>query len=513
MLSPLRQRKIARVLFDEAHGEAWSIRPEVAASMRPEHPAAASYAAAAAPLPSATSRSRRTRGGSLSGGVLAEADVLVIAHPSDAQWEGTVGGSPVLSAEEIAAVVRLRGRRRRPCGARRDRAGEVRRQPQRAAGALRRRHRERDRLRLRRPRRGAHLGGRRAGARRRRRRPSSTSSTRCASTAPAARCRADPAPALLRTRATAQPAGAALLAAVPHGDGRVAVARRLGPVRRRLPEPSRPPAAVAQPPLLGRRCPPFAPPLRRSPQRPRRTRPGGGCGTRPTRCACCRSPTGDVDLQRARPRRCARPCRGDDREPRRPGAALSPPEGVPGAGARRPQRLGRRRLRQAGLHGRRWPCSAPSSSAATASSTSSSSPCTRPTARADTRFEALIVRTPWPEFVAELEREEFDNGKFVPVQLVDYTGGYDSECAVLFPETVSLAGPADQQLRRRSSATASRRASGGPRPRARRPCASTCRPTPPRSSAPPTWRSRRTSCGTSSTTAGTATASCRSTRS
>jgi len=62
-----------------------------------------------------------------------------------------------------------------------------------------------------------------------------------------------------------------------------------------------------------------------------------------------------------------------------------------------------------------------------------------PNGSADTRFEALIVRTPWPEFVAQLEREEFDNGKFVPVQLVDYTDGYDSECAVLFPETVSLA--------------------------------------------------------------------------
>jgi hypothetical protein len=66
-------------------------------------------------------------------------------------------------------------------------------------------------------------------------------------------------------------------------------------------------------------------------------------------------------------------------------------------------------------------------------------PMYTPNGSADTRFEALIVRTPWPEFVAQLEREEFDNGKFVPVQLVDYTDGYDSECAVLFPETVSLA--------------------------------------------------------------------------
>jgi hypothetical protein len=45
-----------------------------------------------------------------------------------------------------------------------------------------------------------------------------------------------------------------------------------------------------------------------------------------------------------------------------------------------------------------------------------------------------------PDFTAELERTRYDNPKFVPVTLVDYTAGYDSECAVLFPETVSVAG-------------------------------------------------------------------------
>lgn len=33
MLSDLRQRKVARVLFDEFHGEAWTIRPDVARKM------------------------------------------------------------------------------------------------------------------------------------------------------------------------------------------------------------------------------------------------------------------------------------------------------------------------------------------------------------------------------------------------------------------------------------------------------------------------------------------------
>ena len=41
--------------------------------------------------------------------------------------------------------------------------------------------------------------------------------------------------------------------------------------------------------------------------------------------------------------------------------------------------------------------------------------------------------------VAALERTAYHNSRFVPGHFVDYTAGYDSECAVLFPETVSLA--------------------------------------------------------------------------
>ncbi len=58
----------------------------------------------------------------------------------------------------------------------------------------------------------------------------------------------------------------------------------------------------------------------------------------------------------------------------------------------------------------------------------------------DTCFETLIVRVPWPEWIAGLERTRYDNPKFVPVELIDATTGYDSECAVLFPETFSVAG-------------------------------------------------------------------------
>jgi hypothetical protein len=58
----------------------------------------------------------------------------------------------------------------------------------------------------------------------------------------------------------------------------------------------------------------------------------------------------------------------------------------------------------------------------------------------DTCFEALLVSVPWPERVAALEHERFDNPKFVPVKRVDSTPGYEGDCAVLFPETVAVAG-------------------------------------------------------------------------
>lgn len=65
-------------------------------------------------------------------------------------------------------------------------------------------------------------------------------------------------------------------------------------------------------------------------------------------------------------------------------------------------------------------------------------PLYTPNASSDTRFEALRMRTPWPDWLAALERTLFRNDKFVPGHLVDFTDGYASECAVLFPETVSL---------------------------------------------------------------------------
>ena len=105
MASLLPQRKVARVLFDESHSEAWTIRPEVAAQMQPGHPGDASYAKAAAALADRDFTVAAAIEGALSDEHLAKADVLVIAHPADTRWERTAGeASPVFAGDEIRAI-------------------------------------------------------------------------------------------------------------------------------------------------------------------------------------------------------------------------------------------------------------------------------------------------------------------------------------------------------------------------------------------------------------------------
>ncbi|MEO6786242.1 MAG: DUF6421 family protein [Chthoniobacteraceae bacterium] len=69
-------------------------------------------------------------------------------------------------------------------------------------------------------------------------------------------------------------------------------------------------------------------------------------------------------------------------------------------------------------------------------------PMYTPNASSAVRFEALLIRTAWPDWLAALEQARYPNPKFVPLSLVDFTDGYAGECAVLFPETVSVAGRA-----------------------------------------------------------------------
>jgi hypothetical protein len=93
------------VLFDEAHSQAWTIRPEVAAQVNPVKPADASYAKAATALRRRGHTVRAHTAGALTAQALAEVDVLVLAHPSEPTWERVVpDGVPKLDAAELDAV-------------------------------------------------------------------------------------------------------------------------------------------------------------------------------------------------------------------------------------------------------------------------------------------------------------------------------------------------------------------------------------------------------------------------
>lgn len=56
----------------------------------------------------------------------------------------------------------------------------------------------------------------------------------------------------------------------------------------------------------------------------------------------------------------------------------------------------------------------------------------------DRNLEALVVRVVWPAWLAELERTRFDNPLFLGITFEDFTPGYDTHSAVLFPETVAV---------------------------------------------------------------------------
>ena len=430
----LRQPTFARVLFDEAHGEAWSISAESAARMRPEHPAAASYAVAARELGARDFAVAAHEAGPLTGEVLAEADVLVIAHPSEPEWEGTLGGSPVLSADEIAAVERfvdggggllvLAETEEKKYGANLDEllapfglsvrnttvfdyAGSPAAPtwvPGVAAGradaALL--HRVRD------------VRFYRAGS-----------------------LAVPPGAEVLCAGPEAAPAGAALLGAVSHGRGRVVVAadsdifgddflHRLDHLQLWLNTFY----WLALPAFRGA-APAIVSDAASDPAWARLKQAADGL-------QLLQGPRGDVDRAAADPaaaRALVETMTAAVRElaPRFPhqaayveslvgdleqwaGSGFGRPDFAASLEAFRPERERRDGVEHLAVF-----------------------PLYTPNGSPDTRFEALLVRTPWPTFVAELERTEFDNDKFVPVQLVDNTRGYDSECAVLFPETVSVA--------------------------------------------------------------------------
>ena len=56
----------------------------------------------------------------------------------------------------------------------------------------------------------------------------------------------------------------------------------------------------------------------------------------------------------------------------------------------------------------------------------------------DRLVEAVLIDVVWPDFIAGLEQGDYSNRLFVPIRFIDFTPGYDTNSAVLFPETVAV---------------------------------------------------------------------------
>ncbi|MQY11732.1 hypothetical protein SRB5_18510 [Streptomyces sp. RB5] len=56
----------------------------------------------------------------------------------------------------------------------------------------------------------------------------------------------------------------------------------------------------------------------------------------------------------------------------------------------------------------------------------------------DRNLEAVVFRVVWPDWLAELEATRYDNPLFLGIRFEDFTPGYDTNSAVLFPETVAV---------------------------------------------------------------------------
>ena len=430
---------IATVVFDEAHAEAWTIRPEVARAIQPAHPQDSSYERAAQALRARDLAVVAHHGAPLDAGALAGADVLVLAHPSEPRWERTVpGGSPLLSDAELDAITEFvhaggglivlgeeeHDKYANNLNALLERFGI------RIANDAVSDYEHHD---------GAPhwvLADLAAGAR-------GDGVDLLARVGSACFYRAgrlelhDGARPLARTFATASAPRATLLAAAEHGTGRVVV--------------------TADSDLFGDDCfaahdheelwcnlvhwaagGAFRRPAARRPSAAREDPHWPALRDAVDRLRLCQRADGSVDLTVHDGARLA----ADVEQIAAAVAGLSPhfpheaayleaaaadlrawahdgygrPDFGTSLGLFRPERARVDGIEHLVLF-----------------------PMVKQNGPRENVFEALIVRVPWPAWLAGLEAARYDNPKFVPVTLVDHTAGYDSECATLFPETVSVA--------------------------------------------------------------------------
>jgi hypothetical protein len=423
---------VARVVFDESHSESWTIRPDVARAMQPSHPADSAYARAADALRERSLAVEAASDGPLSAGTLADAAVLVIAHPSEPKWERTVpgSGSPGLEPAELDAIeafVHSGGGLVLLAEEEQDKYGNN-------VGELAARFGVRVNSDLVSDYERHHAGTPHwvvADL------PPSGMLARVGGACFYRATTLDPpdgAQVLARAGESSSAPGAALLACVEHGRGRVAV--------------------VADSDLFGDDCldeyghrelwvnlihwaaqPSLAQPLPRVESAAHGDPAWTILKTETDALRLMQEPDGSVDHQLHDPTpHVDAMCSALERlAPRFPhqseyltavvedlrswaGGAYGKPEFDRSLELFRPELHREDGIEHLVLF-----------------------PMYLQNASRDRRFEALIVRVPWPEWLAGLERERYDNPKFVPVTFVDNTAGYDSECAVLFPESVSVA--------------------------------------------------------------------------
>ena len=424
-----------QVLFDEAHSEAWTIRPEVARTMQPAHPGDASYARAAALLGDRDFSVAANADGPLNAGTLAGVDVLVVAHPSDPKWERTTGsGQPLLTPEEIDAIdsyVRDGGGLIVMGETEQDKYGNNLNELLARFGLRLANDTVQDYEHCS----GAPswiLGQLAPGGR-------GSEGDLLARVADVCFYRSttiaseNGATVLARTHATASVPGAPLLVAAKHGDGRVVV--------------------LADSDLFGDDCIDdhdhsalwvnlaywVTGGRSAAESEPAGDLPAGWdeLHEETNALALLQDPDGSLNqdadrqvvsahvdailsaLERLVP---AFPhqelylqmAAADLRAWRE--AGYGKPDFTRALNAFRPDQH-----RTNGLHSLAF------------------FPMYKQNGSRDTCYEALIFDVPWPDWIAELERTRYDNAKYVPVALVAATRGYDSECAVLFPEMVSTA--------------------------------------------------------------------------
>jgi hypothetical protein len=434
--------KITRVIFDEAHGEAWTIRPDRAREMQPSHPGDASLAQAAGALAERDFDVVAHTAGPLTPDLLAGAGVLVIAHPSDPEWEATVGGSPRFGPAELDAIedfvrdggglVVLAETEEDKYGTNIDRllSRFGLRVESTTVQDYEHHHRAPSWVLADLVRPGADDDG-----------PPGPDLLARVSAACFYRAgtldSANGARVLARTSPTASPPGAPLALATEAGEGRVVL--------------------LADSDLFGDDCiseldhaplwlnlvywvagPAFRADGARRPSAPAASPAWRTLKDTVEALRATQKPDGSVDLDH-----------------HHPSVLTSHAETIAGALAELAPRFPHQAAYLDALRAdlRAWVDSGfarpdftrsldafrPERERRDAIEHLVVFPMYKQNASRDTCFEALIVRTPWPDWIAELERERYDNPKFVPVTLVDYTSGYDSECAVLFPETVSTA--------------------------------------------------------------------------